>query len=369
LTGKGITGRVIAVSAVIIVVIILLLNPAVQGILRSIFIDPFQDSYPESVTFTLNRTLTLEANGGRVYNYTIDMSVPGAIWENDSPLQEVIEVSSQPASSTEERYGSEWMVWEGDGPVAMETRSVTITYRLKVSTFIWNLDSSQSGLIGDIPIELKEMYPGDEWVIVVDSPPIQERVDSIVGDQENALDALRSIYDWITENIDYATTTVIPQTSLVTLSSGHGDCDDQAVLFCALARAAGIPAWLQVGVLYDSHLQAWGGHGWVQTYIPTEGGGMNVTIDTVNGDFLVWRPNRFADFTDDGVASHLEDYYYSFHCSYDPASYLEGEVPLFDQEFEAIEYQESDERVRPGDFCIALVPAAQIARYRPGSGS
>ncbi len=368
LTRGGTAAKVIAAAVVIVIVIILLLNPTVQGVLRSVFIDPFQDNYPSSSTFTLERTLTMDAQGGTVFNHTIEVPVPENMWMEDEPLQQVIALSTQPASTIESRYGIDWMKWEGKGSSGSGSISVTITYEMQVSTYIWDVPSSMSGDIEDVPQELNERYLGDEWRIIVDHPSIHQRASSIVC-TDNVVDALRSIYDWVRNNIDYATTDTLPHTSLETLSSGSGDCDDQAVLFCALSRAAGIPAWLQLGFLYDTHSQAWGGHGWVQTYIPLEQGGVNVTLDTVNDDFLIWRSNRFADFTDDGNALHLEDYYYSFHCSYDPDTYPDDGTPTFDQSFEAIDYQESDERVGLEDFGIIMASSCQMARKIPGSGS
>lgn len=355
--GRRTAGKVVVIIAVIVIVVILLLNPGVQSLLKSIFVDPFQQSYPEYATFTLRRTLTIDANGGTVYNYTIDIPMPPDLSENGNLLQEVQSVSAQPNPSVEERYGLEWMQWEGAGPVGQNSHSISITYQMRVSTYIWNLESGDVGNISDIPDSLKDAYLGDEWRIIVDHPSILQRSEAIVGERTNVEEALRAIYDWVVDNVDYpSSSTILPKTSLETLSSGVGDCDDQAVLFCALARAAGIPAWLQVGVLYDPFWQDWGGHAWVQAYLPLgNGGGVNATIDTVNRDFLLWRPNRFADFTDDGDADHLEDYYLSFHCSYDPASYPDGETPIFGHEFTALEYQESDSTVRPDDFNTASV--------------
>lgn len=352
--GKRKLGKVIAIIAVIIVVIILLLNPGVQGVLKSIFIDPFQKSYPEYTTFTVERTLTVEANGGTIYNYTLDIPVPEDISENGNKLQELIAISAQPNPTIEDRYSLDWMEWEGFGPVGQSTRTITITYQMRISTFIWNLGMDEVGNISDIPASLKNSYLGDEWRIIVDHPDIIQRSEAIVGDRTNVKEALNAIYDWITDNIDYPQSSpTLPKTSVETLSSGRGDCDEQSILFCALARAAGIPAWLQLGVLYDPFMEAWGGHGWVQTYLPlTNGEGVNVTIDTVNRDFLVWRPNRIADFTDDGNGSHLDDYYFSFYCSYDPSSYSAGQTPSFSQEFEALDYQESENRVHVDDFTI-----------------
>jgi hypothetical protein len=353
--GKRKAGKVIVFIAVIIIVILLLLNPGVQSVLKSIFIDPFQESYPEYTTFTVERTLTVEANGGTVYNYTLDIPVPEDISENGNELQELIDISAQPNPTIDGRYDLDWMEWEGYGPVGQNTRTITITYQMRISTFIWNFGSDEIGNISDIPSSLKDSYLGDEWRIIVDHPDIVQRSEAIVGDGNNVKEALNAIYGWITDNIDYSySSPTLPKTSVETLSSGRGDCDEQAILFCALARAAGIPAWLQLGVLYDPFMEAWGGHGWVQTYLPLgDGEGVNATIDTVNRDFLVWRPNRFADFTDDGNGSHLDDYYFSFYCSYDPSSYSGGETPSFSQEFEAVDYQESENRVRVDDFTMS----------------
>ncbi|HUV25522.1 MAG TPA: hypothetical protein VMW26_08855 [Methanomassiliicoccales archaeon] len=120
--------KIIAIIVVVIIVIILLLNPGVQGVLKSIFIDPFQKSYPEYTTFTVERTLTIEANGGTVFNYTLDLPVPEDISENGNELQELISISAQPNPAIDDRYSLDWMEWEGYGPVGQSTRTVTITY-------------------------------------------------------------------------------------------------------------------------------------------------------------------------------------------------------------------------------------------------
>ena len=90
---------------------------------------------------------------------------------------------------------------------------------------------------------------------------------------------------------------------------------------------------------------SWGGHGWVQAFIPTKDGGDNVTIDTVNHDFLVWRPNRFADFTDDGNGDHLKDYYYTFLSNYITSTYPNNNSPSYSESFEPLSYVESDHKI------------------------
>ena len=57
--------------------------------------------------------------------------------------------------------------------------------------------------------------------------------------------------------------------ALNTLAQGMGDCNEYAVLFAALARAAGIPAQIEAGLVYQRgrfYYHAWNRvhiHGWV----------------------------------------------------------------------------------------------------------
>jgi hypothetical protein len=70
---------------------------------------------------------------------------------------------------------------------------------------------------------------------------------------------------------------------------------------------------------------------------------------------MIWNPNRFAEFTDDGNGEHLFDYYYSFNCAYEPSSYSAGEGPEYTEEFHSIVYSESVEKIRIDSllqFCI-----------------
>jgi len=183
------------------------------------------------------------------------------------------------------------------------------------------------------------------------SPTLVAASQSIVGSETNVYQVLRNIYDWMVDNIEYSTDASggEPQSAMETLHTRRGDCDDQSILFCSLARAAGVPAWLQMGALYVSADDRWGGHGWLQAYIPlASGGGENVTIDVVNRDFLVFRPNRFVDFTDDGVGNHLSDYYYTFQTTYDRDSYDGGNTPVFEEVYVKLSYEESSKKISQG---------------------
>ncbi len=360
---KSIVPKAIAVIVVLGVVALLVLTPLGQSLIKALM-SPFRESYPESISFSLERTLTIDPNGGTILNFTVDVSRPQDMSEGDREMQDIGYVRYSPLyTSLDNRYGSTWVVWEGDRLDGDETYSITIRYDVKATTQIWNYDGADVLNISDIPDHLKARYLKDEWKILVAEPSIQSRAEEIVGDETNVLAIVESIYNWITANIRYPTisTDSQPHTSVETLQSRVGDCDDQAILFSALARAVGVPAWLQMGALYNEVETAWGGHGWVQTYLPLrEGGGVNVTIDTVNRDFLIWKQNRFADFTSDGNAEHLKDYYYTFYCSYAPSSYPVGGGPGYDEEFVSVRYEESENRVSPDDFPSSISPALPV---------
>ncbi len=257
----------------------------------------------------------------------------------------------QPYRPRTVRYGQNWVTWYGSSFSGQKAKTSTATYEVTVYTHIWDIDKEKSLNVSDIPSSLKATYLHDEWKMDMSSSEIVATSNSIVGTETNVYQILRDIYNWMTANVRYPTTTSggEPQSALETLSSRVGDCDDQSILFCSLARAAGVPAWLQMGALYVNAENSWGGHGWLQAYIPLRsGGGENVTIDVVNKDFLVFRPNRFVDFTDDGAGDHLSDYYYTFYTTYDPKTYAPGSGPEYSEAYVKISYVESSKKISQG---------------------
>ena len=60
---------------------------------------------------------------------------------------------------------------------------------------------------------------------------------------------VRRILNWVHETIEKRGTVSVPN-ALDTLKMKAGDCNEHAALFAALARAAGIPAKVSVGLVY-----------------------------------------------------------------------------------------------------------------------
>jgi hypothetical protein len=333
------------VLAIVIVLAIILIMPSTQDFLRNTFISPFQESFPEYADITFQRTFTVGANGGALINYTVGAIRPQNISQEGVELQVVSSFSTNPApSSIIQRGSATGLVWNGGQMTGQQSTTITIQYQVRETTRQWSLTSEGSGSTGQIPASLKAAYLGDEWKILASDPNITALSKQINGNETNVYTILKSTYDWVTKNIDYPGSPVSgePKTSLETLQSRVGDCDDQSNLFLGLIRAAGVPGWLQLGALYDRSTNQMEGHAWVQTFIPyANGGGVYVNIDLVNKDFLVWKPSFVCDYTDNGNAEDLRNYYYTFYSVYDPY----GAAPSFQDGYTVISYSESTNRV------------------------
>ncbi len=331
----------IAVAAVLVVALIILL-PYIQTFLLSLF----QKSVPSYSDYEIERELTVGANGGVVDNLTIGLPAPGDV-NRTGEVQSVSSVSYSIAPEESTKAGASWLTWSQGTFQGSEQFSVKLSFSLHLEAKVWRIGSSDSSNVSDIPASLKSEYLGDEWKIIVSDPGIQSTAYDIAGSERNVEVALREIYDWMVSNIRYTTSASSdPQSSVQTLSSFAGDCDDQAMLFCALARASGIPAWTQLGAVYDRSSGTFEGHGWVQTYIPLRsGGGEYVVIDIVNREFLVWSPDKFIEYTGDGDGTHLHDYYYSFHCFYDERTYPPGEEPTFSEKYTVTFHHDSAQKI------------------------
>jgi hypothetical protein len=337
------------VLVLVIIIAVILIMPSTQDFLRRSLIMPFQESTPEWSDITFQRTFTVGAGGGSLINFTVAAIQPQTISQEGVDLQMVESFSTNPAYTTTVQHGSAiGLNWDGSQLTGQNSYTIRLNYEVKETARSWNLSPSSSGTIAQIPSSLKANYLGDEWKILASDPSIVALSKQINGNQQNVYTILKSTYDWVTANIAYPGSPVPgePKTSVETLQTRVGDCDDQSNLFLGLIRAAGVPGWLQLGALYDRTSNQMEGHAWVQTFIPyANGGGVDVNIDLVNKDFLEWKPWLFCDYTDNGNANDLRNYYYTFYSVYNPNSYPTGGGPTFTDSFAVLAYSESPNMV------------------------
>ncbi|MBT3233113.1 MAG: transglutaminase domain-containing protein [Calditrichaeota bacterium] len=101
---------------------------------------------------------------------------------------------------------------------------------------------------------------------VSDAPFIESRERSIIEVARNVMmggvsriDSLNKLTDWVFHAIKKQPATGIPS-ALAVLQQLQGDCNEHSVLFTALARSVGIPARIQLGVVYQQgrfYYHAW----------------------------------------------------------------------------------------------------------------
>jgi len=82
-----------------------------------------------------------------------------------------------------------------------------------------------------------------------DHPKIRNLAEHIVSSGDTPLIKAQKLVAWIQKNIEKQPVLSLPD-ALSTLENGVGDCNEHAVLLAALARATGIPAKVEAGLVY-----------------------------------------------------------------------------------------------------------------------
>lgn len=144
--------------------------------------------------------------------------------------------------------------------------------------------------------DIQPKFYTNEWLPHIRfSPLLVELAKEIVGNESNALKKARSIYDYITKNVQYSfmrNYTGITSVAEYGAYNLKGDCGVQALLFVTLCRIVGIPARWQSGLYVDPHFN--GAHDWAEFYIepygwlfadPSFGGGAFRRGELVNWEF------------------------------------------------------------------------------------
>ena len=196
---------------------------------------------------------------------------------------------------------------------------VNIEYKVTVNTLRPNLKIEDSGTLEQIPLGY-EPYLESEWLIEPNLTVIMELAENMTaGTKGNVIHILQNIYDYIQNNYTYKKSS-IPKSCPESIANGYGDCDDFSILFSSIARAAGIPTWLELGKIpafidtrSECRLEDWGGHAWVNALVPLADGSITtVSIDLANSYFMWMPPYRISDWVDDGNGDNLYSYYYLF---------------------------------------------------------
>ena len=159
-----------------------------------------------------------------------------------------------------------------------------------------SVEGGRQQLEGDILRIRKESFPGRSFqpsdqerspevrkalgstpFIQADHPEIVAKVKEIVSPGDPAGVKAMKLFSWVHENIQKKPVLSVPN-ALETLHQKTGDCNEHAVLFAALARAAGIPADVEAGLVYQNERFYY--HAWNTLYLDQW-----ITADTALGQF------------------------------------------------------------------------------------
>lgn len=112
-----------------------------------------------------------------------------------------------------------------------------------------------------LPVDGMSEFLGPSDFIQSEDDEIRALARRIAGGEKNSLAAARKINKWVFDNIYKVPVVSIPS-AIDVLKTREGDCNEHTVLFTALARAAGIPAKVNVGLAYNEgrfYYHAWPG--------------------------------------------------------------------------------------------------------------
>ncbi len=276
--------RVKRVQTVSFILITLLMAISLKGGIA-------ESSDQQEMQFTIRMDVTYSNpnHGEAVWNFTEEDQTLGLFMNN---AWQTVELTGTSLNLQTTRLD------EDENPVAIldfqrsnlkpgENLSFTATFQASSKPrSVQDVQEEKSEALDKIPTGLKEKYckKGDAWQ--VDDQSLQLLARSIAGKETKTLTIVKEFIVWIKRNIGYFVHE-IPSYPNETLASRKGDCDDQAIFLVTLCRIVGIPAYLQVGCIYqptraetsetywDGHVTdvltriAW--HGWAVAYIPPWG--------------------------------------------------------------------------------------------------
>jgi hypothetical protein len=133
-------------------------------------------------------------------------------------------------------------------------------------------------LLKDVKNKMNTMFDRflkPEPLVESDDPKILNLVENIISEDDTSLEKAIKLMTWVHKNIEKRPVLSLPG-ALATLMNKIGDCNEHAALLTALARAAGIPARIETGLVYLNGKFYY--HAWNQLFI-----GKWITADSTLG--------------------------------------------------------------------------------------
>lgn len=143
--------------------------------------------------------------------------------------------------------------------------------------FNQNVSSSNDGLIVEIfrkvpqkinntPVNQNDFseFLQENAYIKFNNPIVKNRVSSIIGNEKDNYTIIKKFSAWIDSNINKTPSITLPNT-LDVLKLKQGDCGELSALMVGFLRCAGIPSYVNIGIVYSEDRFFY--HAWVSAYI------------------------------------------------------------------------------------------------------
>jgi transglutaminase-like putative cysteine protease len=199
---------------------------------------------------------------------TLEIYVPFPVnWNSQKDVSLQGTLPSASSAYADPVYGNGIYYWQVASPPSPGS-SVTVTEVFTYTAYdvAYAVDPSQVGSY-DVAGELYKTYTRSEDKIEAGHPDIQSAAAAIGGGETNPYRKAEQIYAWVLEHMAY-----VPYDgfhgALESLHLGWGECGDYSYLFCALLRAAGVPARPVAGFHAVSGCSP---HVWAEFFLPNYG--------------------------------------------------------------------------------------------------
>jgi hypothetical protein len=144
--------------------------------------------------------------------------------------------------------------------------------------------------------EAMDDYLKSDAFIQSDHEKIRNTAKAIIGTETDPWRKSQLILQWVNRNLRKLSVFSIPS-ALEVLESREGDCNEHTVLYTALARSAGVPARVAIGMVWSDAMNGFFYHAWPEVFVgkwiwlePTLGQSVAdaTHIKFLNGDIETW---------------------------------------------------------------------------------
>ncbi len=147
---------------------------------------------------------------------------------------------------------------DGTNQTLSSTAPLVLEIRQRSLTAVKRLSIAEAGAKAD-----SQWLAATAFIQTTD-PAIRQKTQEIVGDETDALRAAIAIQEWLFKNITKQFTLSIPS-AVEVLATMEGDCNEHSTLFTALARSAGIPTRICIGLAYVNNGFYY--HAWPEVFV------------------------------------------------------------------------------------------------------